>query len=154
GCPPGVGVDGLLRHPYAVESSLRYNMIEQIEQTTRAEAASGPDGDDNGPGSELPPHDRFQCIGAVCLDLVGEDGFLPYRLALATILAVKRTSPQIESVSNLQLRSRDQKSLKCIVAPIIASARSEPAFAPRRRRLYAAPDDMLVLATKSNHNLL
>ncbi|EJK75345.1 hypothetical protein THAOC_02928 [Thalassiosira oceanica] len=32
--------------PYAVESSLSYNMIEQ---TTRAEATSGPDGDDNGP---------------------------------------------------------------------------------------------------------
>ncbi|EJK50644.1 hypothetical protein THAOC_30318 [Thalassiosira oceanica] len=30
-----------------------------IEQTTRAEAASGPDGDDIGPGSEPPPHDRF-----------------------------------------------------------------------------------------------
>ncbi|EJK58277.1 hypothetical protein THAOC_21617 [Thalassiosira oceanica] len=48
----GVFVDGLLRHPYAVESSLSYNMIEQ---TTRAEATSGPDGDDNGPGSEPPP---------------------------------------------------------------------------------------------------
>ncbi|EJK55668.1 hypothetical protein THAOC_24574, partial [Thalassiosira oceanica] len=42
--PPRVSVDGLLWHPYAVESSLDYNMIEQ---TTRAEAASGPDGDDN-----------------------------------------------------------------------------------------------------------
>ncbi|EJK61977.1 hypothetical protein THAOC_17439 [Thalassiosira oceanica] len=57
--PPRVSVDGLLRHPYAVESSLSYNMIEQ---TTRAEAASGPDGDDNGPGSEPPPHDRFHYV--------------------------------------------------------------------------------------------
>ncbi|EJK62392.1 hypothetical protein THAOC_16998 [Thalassiosira oceanica] len=56
GRTPRVGVDGILRHPNAVESSLSYNMIEQ---TTRAEAASGPDGDDNGPGSEPPPHDRF-----------------------------------------------------------------------------------------------
>lgn len=44
---------------FAVESSLSYNMIEQ---TTRAEAASGPDGDDNGPGSEPPPHNRFRCV--------------------------------------------------------------------------------------------
>ncbi|EJK64378.1 hypothetical protein THAOC_14892 [Thalassiosira oceanica] len=36
---------------YAVESSLSYN-YNMIEQTTRVEAASGPDGDDNGPGSE------------------------------------------------------------------------------------------------------
>ena len=44
---------------FAVESSLSYNMIEQ---TTRAEAASGPDGDDTGPGSEPPPHNRFRCV--------------------------------------------------------------------------------------------
>ena len=44
---------------FAVESSLSYNMIEQ---TTRAEAASGPDGDDNGPGSEPPPHNRFRYV--------------------------------------------------------------------------------------------
>ncbi|EJK66912.1 hypothetical protein THAOC_12117, partial [Thalassiosira oceanica] len=28
----------------------------------RAEAAPGPDGDDNGPGSEPPPHDRFRYV--------------------------------------------------------------------------------------------
>ncbi|EJK73135.1 hypothetical protein THAOC_05259 [Thalassiosira oceanica] len=54
-----VSVDGLLRHPYAVESLLSNNMIEQ---TTPAEAASGPDGDDNGPGSEPPPRDRFRYV--------------------------------------------------------------------------------------------
>ncbi|EJK71384.1 hypothetical protein THAOC_07185 [Thalassiosira oceanica] len=59
GCPPRVGIDGLLRHPYAVESSLGYNMIDQ---TTRAEAAPGPDGDDNGPGSEPLPHGRFRYV--------------------------------------------------------------------------------------------
>ncbi|EJK46361.1 hypothetical protein THAOC_34973 [Thalassiosira oceanica] len=33
-----------------------------IKQTTRAEAASGPDGDDNRPGSEPPPHDRISYV--------------------------------------------------------------------------------------------
>ena len=33
-----------------------------IEQTTRTETAYGPDGDDNGPGLEPPPHDRFHYV--------------------------------------------------------------------------------------------
>ncbi|EJK66668.1 hypothetical protein THAOC_12391, partial [Thalassiosira oceanica] len=36
-----------------------------IEQTTQAEAASSPNGDDNGPGSEEPPpHDLFRFVYA------------------------------------------------------------------------------------------
>ncbi|EJK55511.1 hypothetical protein THAOC_24755 [Thalassiosira oceanica] len=31
-------------------------------KTRLAEAASGPDGDDNEPGSEPPPHDRFRYV--------------------------------------------------------------------------------------------
>ena len=31
-------------------------------KTRLAEAASGPDGDDNKPGSEPPPHDRFRYV--------------------------------------------------------------------------------------------
>ncbi|EJK67038.1 hypothetical protein THAOC_11976 [Thalassiosira oceanica] len=45
----------------SVESSLGYNMIEQ---TTQAEAAPGPDGDDNGPGSE-PPSLRHMAVSAM-----------------------------------------------------------------------------------------
>ncbi|EJK61621.1 hypothetical protein THAOC_17858, partial [Thalassiosira oceanica] len=66
----------------------------------RAEAAPGPDGDDNGPGSEPPPHGRFRYIRRSWPEApeskesgrpprVDGDGFLRYRLGWEPILAVK-----------------------------------------------------------------
>ncbi|EJK53639.1 hypothetical protein THAOC_26877 [Thalassiosira oceanica] len=54
-------VNDLLGSLRAVKLAVNQGTIDRAKQH-RAEAAPGPDGDDNGPGSEPPPHGRFRYV--------------------------------------------------------------------------------------------
>ncbi|EJK73617.1 hypothetical protein THAOC_04746 [Thalassiosira oceanica] len=136
-CPPRVSVDGLLQHPYAFESSLGYNMIEQ---TIRAEAAPGPDGDDNGAGLDPPPHGCFCYVSTYFtsrrrpLESRALPTF-PSTIYLMTCCGLTSQSACEREISPMQRCTKDPKA----TAPIAGTRGLGPYVSHQRRRIPSIP---------------
>ncbi|EJK66060.1 hypothetical protein THAOC_13038 [Thalassiosira oceanica] len=101
-----------------------------IEQTTRAEAASGPDGYDNGHGSEPPPHDCFKPPPAV-----GKPSFAYFRTPVDYLLddvwRPDEPSACEKEISPMQRRTKYPKTL----APSAGNPRIGAVTLHKRRAL-------------------